>query len=301
MLSKIVMAAAVLLAPAAVYGQCYPNCGVSYGPVYGPPVYVGEPVRVSSTGDHYILKNNPLPERSRYYVDAQDYETKWKFKVPILNGYVPSVNAYTKGGWRVFELNYSKRITYNKSNHGTTVRYGFPSSKYGRGKAPAPKSYEDDGVRRDSDRGGYVPAPRLTPSTRKAPSPKAPSYDDELRFRDYGGEKAPAPAPSPRTRTLPKAPPVRTPELSRGVSASGSSAKSNDTEKLEERIKELEAMGKRLDEVQKLEARIKELEANAKGSGTPAIKVPAIKRPDDLLIRPGDYGQPEVETKPSYK
>ena len=50
-----------------------------------------------------------------------------------------------------------------------------------------------------------------------------------------------------------------------------------------------------------LEKRILDLEKGSKINSKPSVKVPSVKRPDDLLVLPQAAGEPERAISPTYE
>ena len=280
MLNKLFISAVVLLSPVVVFGQCYGQQYYDYNYNCDPVVTYGAPVVVQSTGDHYILHNEPSPKREKFYKAAR-LSNGWKAQVPIINGIAPSVSTKTQNGWRVIVCDYIKRIPYDRNRwYGKEIVYGNSSQLNTHGdsrKAPSPKAPEE------SNRGGTDDR-NLERIPRKAPSVKP--YDDDLRGVTPPRQKAPS---------------VRTLDLNPGYGGS------EGTKEIESILEETRSDSKnRNSELEKrildeLEKRILDLEKGSKINSKPSVKVPSVKRPDDLLVRPQAAGEPERAISPTYE
>jgi hypothetical protein len=172
--------------PPPVYYQC-------------PPTYYQAPptVYVEPAVKHDIYNNDYVS--SKFYVKARFPDYNYKCEIPVINGYLPSVDVTTDSYGRVtrLALDYrSKEFKYDHYSHKSEIVYsknGGSSGSVGSPlpKRPAPKVTESvtggstDPLKKPmpkiEDKGSPAPAP-----VEKRPAPKL--------FDDKGSLPSPAPA-----------------------------------------------------------------------------------------------------------
>jgi len=169
--------------PPPVYYSCPP-------PVYyyqSPPVTYSEPVV------KYDIYNNDYVS-SKFYVKARFTDYNYKCEIPVINGYLPSVQVSTDSYGRVVRLTLdyrTKEFLYQNYSGKSEIVYSKHNSTSGLPKRPAPKVTESVTSGTDSlkkpmpkveDKGSLVeekrPAPKLFNDKGITPPPAKSAVKD---------------------------------------------------------------------------------------------------------------------------
>lgn len=171
----------------AQYYQCPPVCQ--------PPVVIHrQPVYVAPA-EHHVLVNHGTVH-SKFYVNVYLKKHNHRARIPVINGYLPSINVtkYTDGSVKLV-MDYSEKYPYqqyagHKDDQGAVIYGDFkraapdlnPMGSHGDntgGKTPAPK-LNPPKVGEDPLPSERLPAPTWKPAMPKPYGTKPPAVIEEI-------------------------------------------------------------------------------------------------------------------------
>lgn len=127
--NKLIILALVLFPTTYVQAQCLTgNCGVVYSDVIysspsvvysspSPSIVYSSPSVVYEEPLHLYLKNVSGGERTRQYANVYVEEDKYRCKIPVINGILPSVTLYRRNNDKVTDivLDYGSNRKYSSN------------------------------------------------------------------------------------------------------------------------------------------------------------------------------------------
>lgn len=166
------------------------------GQVYCQPVMVCSPTAMThihiEPSIHHHIQNVPGGEQTRFYTWVQ-IPDECTTKVPVINGYLPSVTVY-KSGSRISSLilDYSGNHVWKSNMHGKVIQYGLSNlnrlpSTHSSTESRLPRTFPSEQERR----------PRTYPDPEPLKEP-APLLNLSKPHNRPKLQKIPAPAPVPK-------------------------------------------------------------------------------------------------------